>query len=215
MTAAPATTEPLTQEEQDAADALWKAVAAGATLYALLRMSDRRKRLTIERMIIRSERILVDIGIQLRDGVITLAQWVRQVQQQLRPLHLAAVAATVGGFPLLTQAHVSAYRQALSDQFAFLATFRQQLRSAAQLLDGTFLARLRMYARAAHGVAQEVNRKVQPFLGKTEERRVLGVADHCPDCPPLAARGWQPIGSLPKIGATVCRVNCRCHWEYR
>ncbi len=215
MTAAPAITEPLTQEEQDAADALWKAVAAAASLYALIEMSDRRKRLAIERMIIRHERILTDIGIQLQDGVITLPQWERQTQSQLRPLHLATVAATVGGFALLTQAHVSAYRQAITVQFEFLATFRKQLRSADQLLDGTFLARLRMYARAAHGVAQEVNRKVQPFFGKTEERRVLGVADHCPDCPPLATRGWQPIGSLPRIGDTVCRVNCRCRWEYR
>jgi hypothetical protein len=58
-----------------------------------------------------------------------------------------------------------------------------------------------------------------------EELRVLGEADHCsteddPDgdregCLELAALGWQPIGTLPKIGESVCIVNCHCRFAYR
>ncbi len=48
-----------------------------------------------------------------------------------------------------------------------------------------------------------------------EERRVLGDAMHCLDCPPLAALGWQPIGTLPMIGDTECGGHCHCHFEYR
>jgi hypothetical protein len=166
-------------------------------------------------MIIRHERILDDIAALLQDGVITLPQWERRVQAELRPLHLAAVAATVGGFALLTQAHVQAYRAEIVAQFRYLRTFRQQLASAEQLMNGTFHARLKLYARAAHGVAQQVNRRFQQVIGKTEERRVLGAAEHCADCLDAAARDWQPIGTLPRIGDSRCKVNCRCRWEYR
>jgi hypothetical protein len=214
VTTAPTPTEPLTSEEQDAADALWAAVAAG-TLYALLTQSDDRRRVLIERMIIRQERILRDLGEQLQDGVLTLAQWERQAQAQLGPLYLAATAATVGGFALLTLGAIQAYRTQVAQQFTYLRAFRQQIAAGAQLLNGSLLSRLTLYARAAYSVAQQVYRTMQQAMAKTQERRVLGIADHCPECPGLAARGWQPIGTLPVIGDTVCKVNCRCRFEYR
>jgi hypothetical protein len=48
-----------------------------------------------------------------------------------------------------------------------------------------------------------------------EERRVLGVADHCPGCLEQAGLGWQPIGTLDEIGTEECGNNCRCEYEYR
>ncbi len=48
------------------------------------------------------------------------------------------------------------------------------------------------------------------------ERRVLGhpKTEHCADCPPLAAMGWQPAGTLPDIGDTECEGRCLCHFVY-
>jgi hypothetical protein len=43
----------------------------------------------------------------------------------------------------------------------------------------------------------------------------MGHADHCDDCPPLAAQGWQPLGTLPDIGDTECGGQCHCHFEYQ
>lgn len=37
---------------------------------------------------------------------------------------------------------------------------------------------------------------------------------NCDDCPPLAALGWQPIGTLPAIGDSECGHLCLCHFEY-
>jgi hypothetical protein len=34
-------------------------------------------------------------------------------------------------------------------------------------------------------------------------------------CKELAAKGWQPIGSLPPIGGAPCNANCKCRFEYR
>ena len=48
------------------------------------------------------------------------------------------------------------------------------------------------------------------------ERRILGhpKTEHCTDCPPLAAMGWQPVGALPDIGESECGGLCLCHFEY-
>jgi hypothetical protein len=65
---------------------------------------------------------------------------------------------------------------------------------------------------------RDVNRRLPfyvPRVRVTQERRVLGPADHCPECPGLASTGWQPLGLLPDIGDTVCRAHCACHFEYR
>lgn len=81
---------------------------------------------------------------------------------------------------------------------------------------GQFVARMELYGNAAWHAAQ-VNARggiIKSGL-YNEERRVLGDAKHCEDCPPLAELGWQPIGTLPGIGSTECMGFCHCHFEYR
>ena len=93
------------------------------------------------------------------------------------------------------------------EQLADLRAGRVPTREAAAQRAG-------LYARAAWGVAEGVHREGARAGGFALERRVMGLANHCEDCPPLAARGWVPIGSLPGIGETACRWNCYCHFEY-
>jgi hypothetical protein len=61
----------------------------------------------------------------------------------------------------------------------------------------------------------------------TEERSVLGNADHCdenspdaagrdePGCVQEAAKGWAKIGSLSPIGSRLCLMHCKCRMVYR
>lgn len=129
-------------------------------------------------------------------------------------------------------------------QLGYLDRFRSQVESKAVPLDGRIAVRAGLYARAAWGVAWTVARSdagreagvvdpMHPFphaspglistpyarsgsnRGNLLERRVLGDAHHCGDCPELADRGWQPYGTLPPIGATKCGPFCLCHFEYR
>ncbi len=37
---------------------------------------------------------------------------------------------------------------------------------------------------------------------------------NCNECPPDAALGWVPIGTLRPIGARECEGRCLCHFEY-
>jgi hypothetical protein len=52
--------------------------------------------------------------------------------------------------------------------------------------------------------------------GMTEERNILGKAEHCPDCVKYAGMGWQPIGTLPRpTKERQCMYNCQCRMEVR
>jgi hypothetical protein len=150
----------------------------------------------------------------LIDGAQRLAGWFRSVLGLILPGHFA------GAMSLLnTQdpapADLAAITAAANRQAAFLARFRDQLKSGDQLLDGTARSRAEMYGHAVWSVAQGVLRRRMDRDGLTSERRVLGALDSCADCLDQAALKWQPIGTLADIGDSVCRTNCKCHFEYR
>jgi hypothetical protein len=51
----------------------------------------------------------------------------------------------------------------------------------------------------------------------TEERRIHGVLknDMCNVCDESVAKGWSPVGSLPRIGESPCGNQCHCYLKYR
>ena len=80
-----------------------------------------------------------------------------------------------------------------------------------------FAARAESYADSTWQGAQRVDRAAIIAAGiERWERRVVGhpKTEHCTDCPPLAAMGWQPIGTLPPIGDSECGHLCLCHFVY-
>ena len=81
---------------------------------------------------------------------------------------------------------------------------------------GQFVARAELYSTAAWQGAQNVVRQtvVTSNIAKMERRIYDREAMNCHECPPLEALGWQPIGTLPAIGDTVCNGRCRCHFLY-
>ena len=87
----------------------------------------------------------------------------------------------------------------------------------APITPGQFIARAESYGNSAWQAAQRINRGQAMLHGIFKaERRILGhpKTEHCDDCPPLAALGWQPIGTLPAIGESECGHLCLCHFEY-
>lgn len=77
-------------------------------------------------------------------------------------------------------------------------------------------ARAELYGNSAWQAGQKLNHAKAKRTGGLYERRVLGhpKTEHCVDCPPLAALGWQLIGTLPDIGDSECGGLCLCHFEY-
>ncbi len=88
----------------------------------------------------------------------------------------------------------------------------------APMTPGQFVARAEQYGNSVWQSTVNGDRAATVRAAvMLEERRVLGrpKTEHCHDCPPLAALGWQPLGTLPALGDTECGNLCLCHFEFR
>lgn len=151
----------------------------------------------------------------LIDGKITLADWARGMQQEIKINHLLGHVLAVGGWERMTPAEFGRAGAEIRAQYAYLRRFTEQIASGSVQLDGRIVHRAMLYVQSARRTHNENERQAAVQAGYDEERRLLGQAEHCDDCVEYAGRGWQPIGRLPVIGDSVCRANCHCHFEYR
>lgn len=156
----------------------------------------------------------------LVDGRISLADWVRDMERGIAERHIMAGAAARGGMEQLSIGDRRWIEREIQTQYEFLDNFAAEIASGRQPIDGRLLARARQYSQAARGTYERMRGRVAHAAGMTEERRILGPADHCHastrrGCIEEAARGWQPFGTLADIGACTCLKNCRCVKRYR
>lgn len=144
----------------------------------------------------------------------SLAEWQQQMAREVKLTHLASTAAANGGWAQLSQADYGRIGARVKAQYAFLNNFAQEIASGKQRVDGSLAVRSALYGQAGRQTYEEERRRLEGMAGQSEERRILGPADHCSGCLAAAAAGWQPIGTLPRIGDTPCRTNCRCHFVF-
>jgi hypothetical protein len=153
---------------------------------------------------------------QLQAGDISLLTWQQQTAQSIKLLHVANGLAGMGGQKMASQADYGYMGSLIKKQYEYLNDFAKDISSGAQKLDGSFLARVKLYSESARGTHVAVEQREMRQSGKAQSRRILGAVDHCPDCLRFAAMGWRPIGELPVIGQdTVCKVNCHCELIYQ
>lgn len=155
------------------------------------------------------------ISRRLVEREITLADWVRAMQAEIKQSHLIAHVLAAGGWEQMTPARFGRAGREIRTQYEFLRRFAGQIQTGQIKLDGRFLKRAQLYALSARRTHNRQDRDSAQRAGYTEERRVLGQAEHCDDCIRYAERGWSPLGSLPEIGDSECKANCQCHFEYR
>lgn len=155
------------------------------------------------------------LGRQLITGEITAARWSIEMGRIIEQVNFAGGAAARGGWGQLTGSDTAFIRDRIGSQLDFLSGFYDDVISGKQKMTGQFLRRARMYGDSGRGAYEDMRRLAFAQFGYTEERRILGAADHCPDCLEYAGLGWQPAGTLPPIGDSICRTNCRCTFQYR
>lgn len=152
---------------------------------------------------------------QLVDGNVSLAEWQSGMMEQIKIAHTAAGASARGGWAQMSQADWGATGRMIRSQYEKLQGFAEQIADGTQLLNGHALMRADLYADAPRGTFEEMRRRYERLSnGMQFERRILGEADHCDDCLDAADEGWQPIGTLPAIGDSVCLTRCHCTFEY-
>jgi len=160
--------------------------------------------------------MLKDLADQLIAGKITLAEWQMQMREFIRVTHRMAAVAACGGMQNMTPANWGYLGYLVKLQYRYLDQFAADIAANPNAwLNGRLLIRMQLYQKAEWGTFEQMLRFLKRKEGFTEERRVLGEADHCPGCLEQSSRSWQSIGTLDPIGAEQCATNCRCVFHYR
>ena len=155
---------------------------------------------------------------RLQNGEVTVDYWHDDGAEKLRRLYwLSAVMAFGGVSRGVLQGERSLVLPHMIFQLRLWRGLANEIATSEAVLRSRAFARAVMYGRAGSVVYQNSRRA---FYGRVlrygQERRVLGIVEkHCPDCPSIAQQGWQPAGTLPAIGDSVCRSYCACRFEFR
>lgn len=171
-------------------------------------------RTALDRFIESAGTRLQALTINLQAGQIGVAEWEAAFAVTLKRMACASAALAKGGWAQMTPADWGRVGWEVRRQYEFLHQFALDIGTGVQPLDGRLNVRANLYAQAARGIYEEVRRAIMREAGATRERRVLGISESCPDCIEYARRGWQPIGTLPRIGDSACRTNCHCTFEW-
>lgn len=158
----------------------------------------------------------MSLALQLSEGRLSLGQWQLAMLDQIKMLHTASGVAANGGWAQMSRSDWGFLGGRIRTQYSYAARFAKQIKDGTQSIDGSFFRRVGMYGDAGHSTFVQMDRRYQMTEnGMEEERADLGEADHCDDCLERASMGWQPIGTLPAIGDSVCKTNCHCTFRYR
>ncbi len=167
-------------------------------------------------------------------AVSAIGRFFDRARQFVRELVVSGAMALKGNEPLSTDELTMLDRQARI-QAEYLERFQKEvthnppieiadIQSVTSLVEpapmtpGQFVARAELYGNSVwQATVNTIRATTIRAAVMREERRILGQpkGEHCHDCPPLAALGWQPLGTLPAIGDTECGNLCLCAFEFR
>lgn len=147
-------------------------------------------------------------------GSIDLATWRKAVAVELRRATWQAYTLGRGGWQQIESAERAAMTRRMKSEFQYLRRFTDEI-AAGKLSSAEIQERIDMYAEHLRAPFYEGLREANENAGKTRERRVMGIAEHCDDCEGYASEGWQEIGYFPPPGDdSRCLSNCKCEMEW-
>lgn len=173
----------------------------------------------LEKVITGVQTEMVALTLDLEDKKITTQQWYDGVSKNIKSIHGLSASLSKGGWAQMEDNDWQLVKDISKEQLGYFNDFARDLDTGNIPLDGNVLRRVNQYIAAGRSTAEEMKRHV--MLEKaTHEKRLLGPADHCRTqdgllgCWELFKLGWQPIGTLPKIGETPCYQNCHCKFIF-
>ncbi len=176
----------------------------------------------IEPLITASKIAQRTLSTQLQSGDTKLTDWQLAMINQVKQTQIAAALAANGGDENSSQADYKKIAATILVLLLFLRGFAKDIEIGKQALNGFLILRSDLYANAARSTFEEIRRfGMMTYFGALQEKRILGLAEHCrtdhelKGCVELHDLGWQRINTLPKLGQTPCRTNCKCRFVYR
>lgn len=149
---------------------------------------------------------------RLAAGRITVAEWRDAMAKELKHVHIAGSALGRGGWHTMDENARRWTANRIRSEIGYLDRFAAQIAAGEIPFDGRFEVRASMYAQSAWSTMEASRRDDRYQQGHRWERNVMSSVEPCDQCISVTAAGWQPLGSLPEIGARSCLSNDRCSW---
>ena len=148
-------------------------------------------------------------------GKITLTEFQAITARNLKSLHIQQSILARGGAANFTSADRLRVSETLRAENERLAGIARNLVDG-NLSKAQFAAQYNTFAKKSQVSFEESVLQNNIDNGLVAMRRFLGATDkHCASCLRYAARGMQPIGTLPlPMRACECRSNCKCRVVY-
>jgi len=161
---------------------------------------------------------------QLKSGAIGLSEWQSGMKDLILDELTNAMILAKNGRDNITQADWGFVGSQAKKQYQYLDKFAAEIAAnpTAWLTGNRLQARVSLYQQLGYAALEEDVQREKVKAGFTEEINVLDPgAEHCtthgdrPGCKEITDKGWQPIGTLPKVGERACYTNDRCSIRYR
>lgn len=150
----------------------------------------------------------------LKNGKIGLGAWEEATAEVLKRMHLQSYLLGRGGQSQISETDARILGDRLRNEYRYLRGFADELKSTG-MSEAMFDSRLRMYLQAHRGSYELGRFQGHLRAGYRWERRYRTKTESCSECLVYAARGWQPIGTLPSPQTRcTCKSNCGCYKKY-
>jgi hypothetical protein len=147
---------------------------------------------------------------QLRADEITVERFQAEMLRHVKEVHVANALAAHGGRAQMTPSRWGYVGARIRSEYGYVRGMVSDVIDGRQPLNRRLDARARQYAQAGAVTYEAIQAREATSRGQTEERNVLHAAESCSQCRTLAAAGWVALGTLPPVGARICRGQCRC-----
>ena len=154
------------------------------------------------------------LGQLLLDEKINLKSWQQQTAETLKILHTQQYLLGVGGQKSIQKSDYLEIWRELKNQYGYLRNFAVDL-TQGKMTPAQFKARLEMYADAAKVSYFKGEKSAAVRAGFTHSKRILGIAEHCVDCPQISALGIVKIEDvIYPTQRCICRIRCKCRLQF-
>lgn len=163
------------------------------------------------------DQLKTDVGTiadKLFSGKINIATWENTTARALKDLHVNQFLLGRGGLKQVSARDYGIIGSELKKEYQFLRGFSQDI-LAGKMKREQFRDRVSKYVDSSYGTYELGRAEGHREAGYNWERRIRNAAVSCDSCVAYAARGWQPLLTLPNIGDECdCKSRCRCTKEY-
>jgi hypothetical protein len=150
-----------------------------------------------------------------RINEVSFKRWQKETFTSIKIAHTQSYLLERGGIHQMEKSDYATLTREMRFQRDRFKRFSQQILDGT-LSDAAIRNRLTAYGEAVKVSGENGALAAAVARGMTEERNILGKAEHCPDCVKYTNMGWQPIGTLPRpTKDRQCMYNCQCRMEVR